>query len=167
VKSLGADAAFDYRSPTVVEDIKAWSNDADALTLAWDCIATDDAPVICAAALSRTRPGHYRSLIRVDDEVIRSVNDKLDNGARLGYTILGEDIHKGHIDEGRLIPAVPEDYEFGKKFWEVSRGLLAEGKVKPARTDVNRGGKGLEGVLVGLQELKAGKVSGVKLVYTL
>lgn len=162
VKSLGADAAFDYRSPTVVDDIKAWSRDPDALTLAWDCIATGDAPLISVAALSRTRPGHYRTLVRVEDEVVRAVNDKVDNGLRLGYTILGEPINKG-----QPIPAIPEDYEFGKVFWELSRGLLAEGKIKAARTDVNRGGKGLEGVLVGLQELKAGKVSGVKLVYTL
>lgn len=162
VKSLGADAAFDYRSPTVVDDIKAWSADADALTLAWDCIAQGDAPIISAAALSRTRPGHYRSLVRVADEVVTAVNDKLDNGARLGYTVIGEAINKG-----QPIPAIPADYEFGKKFWELSRELLAEGKIKPARTEVNRGGKGLEGVLVGLQEMKAGKVSGVKLVYTL
>ncbi|EAQ88415.1 hypothetical protein CHGG_05034 [Chaetomium globosum CBS 148.51] len=163
VKALGADAAFDYRSPTVVDDIKAWSRDPDALTLAWDCIAIDGAAEICAAVLSRSRSSHYRALLSVEDEAITAVNEKVDNGATLGYTILGEEIKKG----GRDIPAIPEDYEFGKKFWEVSSGLLAEGKIKPARTDVNRGGKGLEGVLVGLEELKAGKVSGVKLVYTL
>ncbi|KAH6856972.1 chaperonin 10-like protein [Chaetomium sp. MPI-CAGE-AT-0009] len=162
VRELGADAAFDYRSPTVVDDIKAWSADADALTLAWDCIATGDSPRICAAALSRTRPGHYRALLKVEDEVLTAVNDKVDNGVRLGYTIIGEPINKG-----QLMPGIPEDYEYGKMFWEVARGLLEQGKLKPARADVNRGGKGLEGVLVGLQELKAGKVSGVKLVYTL
>ena len=32
---------------------------------------------------------------------------------------------------------------------------------------VNRGGKGLEGVLEGLEDLKEGKVSAAKLVYTL
>lgn len=57
--------------------------------------------------------------------------------------------------------------DFGEKFSELSRGLPETGKLKPARQIVNRGGKGLEGVLVGLQELKAGKVSLGKLVYTL
>ncbi|KAK3292074.1 chaperonin 10-like protein [Chaetomium fimeti] len=160
--SLGADAAFDYRSPAVVDEIKAWSADADALTLAWDCIAEGDAPRICAAALSRTRPGHYRALRKVEDETLAAVNDKVDNGTTLGYTILGEPINKG-----KLQPGIPEDYEHGKMFWELARGLLEQKKIKPAKADVNRGGKGLEGVLVGLEELRAGKVSGVKLVYTL
>ena len=163
VKSLGADGAFDYRSPSVVDDIKAWSANADALTLAWDCIGEGKSPEISAAALSTTQPGHYRALLRVDDAVVKGANDKVDNGSTLAYTMLGEPIDKTWAK----LPAVPANYEYGKMFWEVTRGLLAEGKVQPAKQDVNRGGKGLEGVLAGLKELKEGKVSGVKLVYTL
>ncbi|KAK3306440.1 chaperonin 10-like protein [Chaetomium strumarium] len=162
VKSLGADGVFDYRSPTVVDDIRAWSNDADALTLAWDCVATDDAPRICAAALSKTREGHYRSLLNLADEVTKAVNEKVDSGFTLAYTMFGEP-----LDKGSPMPAIPEDFEHGVKFWELARELLAAGKIKPARADVNRGGNGLDGVLVGLKELKDGKVSGAKLVYTI
>jgi NADPH:quinone reductase-like Zn-dependent oxidoreductase len=161
VKSLGADSVFDYRSPTVVDDIKAWSHDADALTLAWDCISSAESARLCAAALSKTRQGHYRSLLKVEDEVVQSVNDKVSNGLRVAYTMFGEP-----FEWHGITPAIPEDYEYGKMFWELARELLAQGKIKPARADVNRGGKGLEGVLVGLSEMKQGKVSGVKLVYT-
>lgn len=112
--------------------------------------------------MSKTRKGHYRSLLKLDDEIIKGVNGKVDNGFRLAYTMFGE-----AFDKGRVVPAIPEDYEYGKMFWEVAREALVQGKIKPARADVNRGGKGLEGVLVGLKELKEGKVSGVKLVYTL
>ena len=163
VRSLGADAVFDYHSPAVADDIRAWSNDPDALTLAWDCAGAGDSPVICAAALSRTRAGHYRSVTRFDDEIVRAVNDRVDNGFRVAYTMFGEAFDKVWL----VMPAVPEDYEYGKMFWGLARELLEQGKVKPARGDVNRGGEGLEGVLVGLRDLKEGKVSGVKLVYTL
>jgi hypothetical protein len=146
----------------VVDDIKAWSHDADALTLAWDCIATEDSARICAAALSTTREGHYRSLLRLPDAAVKKANAKVDNGMTLAYTMFGEP-----FDKGIPTPAVPADFEYGVKFWELARELLAAGKIKPAKADVNRGGKGLDGVLVGLKELKDGKVSGAKLVYTL
>ncbi|KAL2267837.1 hypothetical protein VTJ83DRAFT_5114 [Remersonia thermophila] len=163
LKSLGADGVFDYREPDVAEQIRAWSADADGLlTLAWDCISLEPSARICAAALSRTRPSLYRALLPVDDKVVKEVNGKADTAATLAYTMFGEP-----VDIGIQKPVVPEDYEFGKKFWELSRGLLAEGKLKPARVGLNRGGEGLEGVLIGLDELKHGRVSGEKLVYTL
>lgn len=86
----------------------------------------------------------------------------MDNGWRLAYTMFGEPIKKSMRWE-----AVPEDLEYGKMFWELARELLAEGKVKTVNADLNRGGKGLEGVLIGLRELSENKVSGAKLVYTL
>lgn len=79
------------------------------------------------------------------------------------YTILGEEFSKGGTD----YPPVPAEFEFAKKFGEVARQLLEEGKLKVPQTFVNRGGDGLEGVLKGLDELRQNKVSGGKLVYTL
>lgn len=52
-------------------------------------------------------------------------------------------------------------------FAALCQRLLEEGVVVPIEPDVDRGGSGLEGVLVGLDELRAGRVSGTKLVYTL
>ncbi|KAL1841176.1 hypothetical protein VTJ49DRAFT_7345 [Mycothermus thermophilus] len=135
LKSLGADGVFDYRSPDVADQIRAWSADAEnLLTLAWDCISLDASAKICAAALSRTQPGHYRALLKVADEVVKSVNEKVDVGYTLAYTMIGEPFEKGVRKE-----AVPEDYEFGKMFWELARGLLERGEVKPARTEVLSG----------------------------
>ncbi|KAL2018316.1 hypothetical protein VTK56DRAFT_979 [Thermocarpiscus australiensis] len=171
VKSLGADAAFDYRSPTVVEDIKAWSREGEtgvdqddsSLTLALDCIAEPATARLCAAALSRRHGGQYRSLLAIEDDVVKAVNPKVDVGYKFAYTATGEPADKFFAN----LPASAEDFEFAKKFWNLSRELLVQGKLKPARTDGNRGGKGLEGVLVGLRDLKEGRVSGTKLVYTL
>jgi arginase family enzyme len=47
------------------------------------------------------------------------------------------------------------------------RQLLEEGKLKVPRIVLNRGGDGLEGALQGIDELRANRVSGEKLVYTL
>ena len=53
---------------------------------------------------------------------------------------------------------------FIKKFLvEVADPLVAQGKIKAHPPEVR--GEGLKGVLSGLQDLKAGKVSGKKLVY--
>merc|ERR1711964_832013 len=65
------------------------------------------------------------------------------------------------------IPAKPEDFEFAKTFWELTRGLLEEGKVKVHKPSVNKYGKGFEGILKGMDEMKNGNVSGEKLVFTL
>jgi len=66
---------------------------------------------------------------------------------------------------GTEIPAQPEHYEFGKKVWAVLEKLLADGKIKVPPLGKREGG--LEGVFGGLQELREGKVSGTKLVYTI
>lgn len=65
------------------------------------------------------------------------------------------------------LPAKSEDLEFGKRFWELSRGLLEVGKVKVHRPAVDKYGKGLEGVLKGLDAMRKGEVSAEKLVFTL
>ncbi|TEA18859.1 Protein TOXD [Colletotrichum sidae] len=160
LKSLGADTVFDYKSASVSEDIRKATN--DELTLAWDCQSTLDSATIVAKALSSSKESLVGTLLPVDKNKVQEVNPKVDVQMSLYYTAFGEEFgYFGKRD------AVPENFEFAKSFWELSRGLLAEGKLKPIRVIKNRGGKGLEGVIVGLKELKEGKVSAGKLVYTL
>ncbi|KAK0666468.1 putative zinc-binding oxidoreductase ToxD [Cercophora samala] len=157
--SNGSLSVFDYRSPSLAPDLRAWAG--DDLAVAWDCVASTDSAKLCASVLAK-EGGKYRSLLRVPDEVVKGVNGKIDSGFTFAYTALGEAFKKA-VD----IPAVEGDFEFAKQFWELARELLAQGKVKTVEAEVNRGGKGgLEGVLVGLRELKEGRVSGRKLVYT-
>ncbi|KAJ4300629.1 hypothetical protein N0V88_003313 [Collariella sp. IMI 366227] len=123
VRSLGASAAFDYRSPTIAADIQAWSADPDNLTLAWDCIGTEDSAKICANALSRTKEGKYRTLLRVDEKVVTGANEKVSCGMTLAYTMFGE-----MFDKGKAVPAIPSHFEFGKGWWEVARGCWSAGR---------------------------------------
>lgn len=166
VESLGADVVIDYTRYATPDDfaerVRAEVGGDDGLRLAWDCVGSADSARRCVSAMSKGEGGQYRSLLGVDQEVIRAVNPKVEGGVTLAYFVFGEEFRKWGP-----FPARPADFEFGKMFWELTRGLMAEGKVKAARQDVNRGGKGLEGVLVGLQEMREGRVSGVKLVYTL
>ena len=77
----------------------------------------------------------------------------------LAYTILGESFKFGP----QPFEGSKEDLDFGSKFWEISRKLLADGKVKVHPVQVEKGG--LEGVFGGMKMMKEGKVSGKKLVY--
>ncbi|KAK8125754.1 uncharacterized protein PG998_001513 [Apiospora kogelbergensis] len=167
LRSLGARWVFDYNTPTpeacAAEIRRATSG---SLPLAWDC--TGLGAEICAASLStdaeRDSPV-YGTILPVEREVLDRVNAAV-KGPRetLMYTVFGEPFVKG----GKETPADPEEYAFAKDFWELARGFLESGDVKTVTPDVNRGGRGgLEGVLVGLDELRAAKVSGTKLVYTL
>lgn len=174
IKSLGASLVVDYHSPSAIEEVKEWvaSHNNGALTIVWDCIGGADSSRFCASVLAN--PPHegtslrYGLIARGDEEIIKSINPFVTGlTGSLAYTMIGERFG-GNVPGSQYAWApVPEDLEFGKMFWELSRGVLAEGRVKAARTDVNRGGKGLEGVLVGMKEMEEGKVRGVKLVYTL
>lgn len=159
LKSLGADHVFDYRSPTLVQDIRAAAG--DNLSYAWDCHADQASANVCARALNQDG-AHYAGLLGGIDRAVKAANPKAKVSVSLGYTSFGEDAWLG-----ALYPASQADFDFAKKFWPLAIDLLDEGKVKPIAIDVNRGGSGLEGVLVGLKELAAGKVSAQKLVYTL
>jgi len=107
--------------------------------------------------------GTYSTLLPVSEEQVHEINPKVQVKGTLSYTIVGEAFKFGDNE----IPAKPQDLEFGKMFWELSRELLKQGKIKVHKPVVNKYGKGFEGILKGLDALRQGKVSGEKLVFTL
>ena len=64
---------------------------------------------------------------------------------------------------GKHYDPKPEDFEYCKKFWEVTQKLVDEKKLHPHPAKVGK--DGLVGAFDGFQQLRDGKVSGVKLVY--
>ncbi|KAF3397061.1 hypothetical protein DPV78_008280 [Talaromyces pinophilus] len=153
VKSLGADKWFDYNEPNVGAHIREYTQ--NKLKYAWDTVSEEGSAKICAEALSSEAGAKYGSILSVKSprEDVESVNT-------LMYTVFGEEFKFG---KGSEFPAIPEDFEYTKKFIELTEKLLAEGKLKAHRAKV--GADGLKGVLKGLEDMKAGKVSGEKLVY--
>lgn len=77
----------------------------------------------------------------------------------LGYSMAGE----AYILERGEFPAQPEDLVFARKWILIAEKLWAEGKWKPHPEKV--GERGLLGCIEGMEELRQGRVSGVKLVY--
>ncbi|CAM1504823.1 Fc.00g024140.m01.CDS01 [Cosmosporella sp. VM-42] len=160
LKSLGADAVFDYRSPTCAADIKAFTN--NKLRHAWDCLGVGTE--ICAAALSDTEPSQYGVIGPSNAEVLKKINP-LAEGPKLtlAYSAVGQ---KWHF-LGNEIPSDPSEVEFFTKFSVITQELLEKRVIKTIMPTVNQGGSGLGGVLKGLDDVRAHKVSGTKLVYTL
>jgi NADPH:quinone reductase-like Zn-dependent oxidoreductase len=160
VKSLGADAVFDYNSPTCSQDIKNFTN--DSIESAFDCISEGNSIEVTVSAMS-SKGGVYSTLLPIPDEKVAAINSKVKNQSTLAYTILGESFNFGTNE----VPALPENEKFAKMFWELTRELLEQGKVKVHKPSVNKYGSGLDGALKGMAAMKDGKVSGEKLVFTL
>jgi NADPH:quinone reductase-like Zn-dependent oxidoreductase len=161
VKSLGADVVFDYNSSSCAKEIKNYTEDNLAYVL--DCISERGATEICLGAMSDAINGRYASIGPIPAEKVAALNPNVDHTFVMGQRAFGHDIVMG----SRTLPADPAALHFATMFWELTRGLLEEGKIKVHNFSVNEGGKGLDGVLNGLKLLKARKVSAKKLVYTI
>jgi NADPH:quinone reductase-like Zn-dependent oxidoreductase len=69
VKSLGAEAAFDYNDPDCSKKIN--EHTSDSVKLALDCIAEGDSTKITTAAISSSG-GKIASLLPLKDQALRS-----------------------------------------------------------------------------------------------
>lgn len=153
MKSLGADAVYDYKSPTCGKDINRDTN--DSLKLIWDTISLAPTAKICAEAFSSDPTGtKYGSILPV-----KFPKEGVETTMTFMYTIFNEAFTKA----GRDTPAIQEDFDFAKEFFAITEKLLAEGKLKTHPAKV--GSKGLEGALQGMKDMQEEKVSGQKLVY--
>jgi NADPH:quinone reductase-like Zn-dependent oxidoreductase len=159
VRSLGADAVFNSRSPTVAADIRAYTQ--DKLYYAWDCIGEHGSPQAIRDALASSAP---------EGQIIRHGTIAMKPGEKqhrddatftwsVAYTAGGKPVELGQF----VLPAQPEHYAFAAKWLALVEKLYSESKIKMHRAEVREGG--LEGVLSGLKDMKNGSVSGVKLVY--
>lgn len=153
VKSLGADQVFDYNEPNVGAKIREYTQ--NKLQYAWDTISEEASAKICADALTSNPGAKYGNILPS-----KCPRDDVETVSTLMYTIFGEHFKFGGLNE---IPAIPEDFEYTKKFLSLAEKLIADGRVKSHRVKI--GADGLKGVLQGLEDMKAGKVSGEKWVY--
>ena len=160
LKSLGADAVFDYRSPTCAADIKSYTE--NKLRFAWDCMGTG--AKVCAAAMSDAEGGTYGTINPADQALLKQTNPKVAGPLMtVGYEAFGEE----WIWNGYRMPGKKDEVEFAAKFFDLSHRLLADETVRIINYKVNEPSPGLQGALQGLDELRVNKVSGVKLVYTI
>lgn len=162
VKSLGADVTFNSRDPEVGSKIREHTK--NKLYYAWDCIGEHGSSEQCANALASEAPEgqqiRYGTILYGQPPPAR---EDLTYSQSIGYSAGGY-AFKIFVDGEEInFPAQPAHLEWMLKWVPVAEKLLVEGKWKPHRLEVREGG--LEGVLDGLEDLKSGKVSGVKLTY--
>lgn len=156
VKSLGASAAYDYKDPECGKKINKDTN--NKLKLIWDTIALESSAKICGDAISTENDdgsARYGSILPVKLPGRSDVKTTF----TFMYTIFNDAFTKA----GRDTPAIPEDFEFAKKFFGIVEKLLAEGKLKTHPEQVGK--EGLKGALQGMEDMKNEKVSASKLVY--
>ncbi|USW57169.1 Putative GroES-like superfamily, alcohol dehydrogenase-like, NAD(P)-binding domain superfamily [Septoria linicola] len=153
VKALGADEVYDYKDKMCGEKINEASK--DSLKFAFDCVSEGSSMEICAKALSSDGyDTRYNALLPVEFP-----RKDVKTSFTIGYSVNGEEF----TFFGNHVPAKPEDFEFGKKWWTLAEKLLAEGKIKAPATNVRDGG--LQGILEGFEDMKNGRISRQKLVY--
>lgn len=151
VKSLGAEAAFDYRQSNVVDQINKYTR--NNLNYVWDTISLPQTAQICADVISTD--GNYGAIL-----ALKSPREDVKTTNSVGYRAVGEPVEKNGVrwDDNAAI------FEFTKKWVnEVVEPYLAAGRIKfhPLKLE-----KGIQNVFEGLDLLKQDKVSGQKLVYS-
>lgn len=150
VRSYGAIHIYDYNSSSAVQEIRSITG--GKLRYVVDCISTPPSADFCAATLS---PGGVYSSIGLS----RSPREDVTTHQTLGYSFLGE---PWEFLAGQKFPASREDFDYSVTFAKLSESLLAEGKIRPHPIEVKNGG--LEAVPGGIEDLRAKKISGRKLV---
>ncbi|KND87118.1 Enoyl reductase LovC [Tolypocladium ophioglossoides CBS 100239] len=158
VKALGAQEAFDYHSPTCGDDIRRHT--ADTLAYALDCITDLASMRICYTAMGRDG-GKYMGLEPVP--LRAHTRRDIKPNYILVYTMFGKEVTSPR-PFGR--PARPKDRVFAERWYRGTQTLVdIPGEIHPHPLD--QGSDGLHGVIKGLDRMRKGDVSGVKLVYEL
>ena len=158
VKSFGADYVFDYNSPTCAEDIRGLTR--NNLRYVLDCIANTDSTRLCFAALGRSG-GRYTSL-NPFNSAIAATRKMVKCDWVMGPEMNGEEVK---WPEPHYRKANPELKALAAEWVRSLQVLLDHDLLKTHPLLIQD--TGLEGVLQGFQDLRAGKVSGKKLIYVL
>ncbi|EWZ28643.1 chaperonin 10-like protein [Fusarium oxysporum Fo47] len=154
VKSYGADAVFDYKSPTVVSDI---TKEFPAITKAVDCFSEGKSTEI-AAEVIKNKGGKVVTLLSNGKPRHPGVVYEL----VMMYTAFGRRF-QWLPPVGPKFEAKPDDREALARFYALLPQLTEI--LKPIPTTEIKGG--FDGILEGLNMLRSGHVSGGKLIVKL
>lgn len=158
VRQYGADAVFDYRSPTCAADIRAFTK--NKLKRVIDPFGEAATTGLCYETIGRSG-GTYCSLEQYRESLCkrRAVRHHL----VMGPSIIGRGVL---LPEPYGVPPDPELHEWSKGFYRSLQKLVDQGKLKPLPAQALQP-PGFDTILDGLELLKAKKVSGKKLIVSL
>ncbi|KAL4971413.1 chaperonin 10-like protein [Aspergillus desertorum] len=158
VRGYGAGAVFDYRDPGCAAAIKRHTN--NELQYAVDCISTSASMQLCYLALGRAG-GKYTALEPYNEAIAQS-RKVIKPDWVMGPHMLGKEI-PWPAPHGR--PADPELAKFAAEWTRTLRQLLNQDLILPHPLAIRQGT--LPDVLDGIADVRARKISGKKLVYSL
>lgn len=155
VERSGAEKAFDYHDPNIVQEIKKYTK--NALYYSLDCFCDSASMRFCYAVLGRAG-GRYTTLEYYNTKLHTRKTVKPD--WILGMALFGKriDWKAPYNMEGD-----PELRTFGKDWFMTVQRLLDAGEIKPH--PIKLGGTTFEHVIEGVDLLRQKAVSGHKLVY--
>ncbi|OAL52934.1 GroES-like protein [Pyrenochaeta sp. DS3sAY3a] len=153
VKKYGADSVFNYRSPTVVDEIiKAHPN----ITMGVDCFSEGKSASICEGVL---KAGKGRLLTLQPTAKASSPDVTVE--PILCFTMFGSAFQM-LAPIGPKFASEPKDREALAKFFAALPQLITSKALQPPPITIIEGG--FEGIEKGMNQLRAGEVSGKKLV---
>ncbi|KAA1476158.1 GroES-like protein [Dentipellis sp. KUC8613] len=155
VKGLGAAVAIDYRAPDVVQQIIAASG-RGGVDCVFDAITEGNSTELASKTLRKDGPKKLALVLPLD---ISNLDQSVDYYFAAPVSLLDHDIDT----MGMYLSRNKAEFNVGLDFFEKAPGWLVEGRLKPSPVVVRPGG--LSGIQAGFEFMKAGKVSGVKLVY--
>ncbi|KEY73207.1 hypothetical protein S7711_04172 [Stachybotrys chartarum IBT 7711] len=151
VKSYGADAVYNYKSSTVSADI---TRDYPHVTKAVDCFSEGKSTSICAEVL-KPNGGKVVTLLPNGKPPTSNIQYEM----VMAYTVFGRPF-QWLPPIGPKFNAVPADREAAIRFYQSLPRLIQN--LKPIPTTELK--TGFEGILEGLNALRAGQVVGSKQV---
>ncbi|RKK07592.1 hypothetical protein BFJ66_g16674 [Fusarium oxysporum f. sp. cepae] len=157
-RSFGADATFDYASPTAAQDIRAYTS--NRLRLAIDCVTTPESSRLCYSAIGRTG-GRYVALDPYSDAVA-ATRAVVRPSWVFGLEPLGDEI-AWPSPHDRKPNRIAQDF---LKAWNRTMQGLVDRKLIRFHPQLVRD-DGLAGALEGLDDIRSKRVTGKKLIYTL
>ena len=157
VKRYGATAAYDYNSPTAVEEIR---KRFPGIKIALDCFSEGQSTSFCQAAMS----SEGGKIVNLNGSTAPSRSGNFEIQAIMAYTLMGLPFQLW-APLGPKFPAVPEDRAAAARMTKILPDLIQSGDLIAPPMQVLEGG--WEAILPGLDLLRQGKVSGKKLVVDL
>lgn len=151
---MGAEATFDYRSPTAAADIKTYTR--GGLRYVLDIITDTASQAICHSAIGRM--GGIYAALEAPSEALNSRPRTVKVDFVVGLCALGREVA---LSGDYYRPADPANRLQASQLFDQVQPLVVDGTIKPHPHRVV--GKGYDGVLKGIALLEKG-VSGERLV---
>jgi NADPH:quinone reductase-like Zn-dependent oxidoreductase len=155
-KISGCDVVVDYRQGQTLAQIKQALDD-EQLQHGFDAVSEPPTTSQLASLIAPSTKDAKVVMVLYPHEPLPTHIQYLQTSV---FSIYGEEVRHG----ANVVPAMPEDTEFAKRFFPALEGWLREGgKIIPNKITIVEGG--LEGVREGFRRMREKEVSGEKLVF--